>query len=111
LKQKRTSKNSLENNAFLSCQLDDSYSDLNDALFPSSLAEPDDVGEIAGTDTFLEFLTRGEDKSYGIYRGSLSYPPCTRNVNWLVSKEVYKVTQEQVMSNLKIAPNSLLNKI
>ncbi len=65
-------------------------------MFPSAIREPDGVGVIVGPDTYLEFITQRMGKMYGVYRGSLSYPPCTPAVNWLVSAEIYRVTQWQV---------------
>ena len=35
----------------------------------------------------------------GAYKGSLTHPPCIRNVIWLVAEEVMEVTAEQACIN------------
>ena len=46
--------------------------------------------------TQVPFPDLGDNKEYGSYRGTLTYPPCTRNVNWLVSTGVYRIRADQI---------------
>lgn len=34
--------------------------------------------------------------TFGVYRGSMTMPPCLPNINWLVSSQIYKINQEQL---------------
>jgi carbonic anhydrase len=42
-------------------------------------------------------LNLPEDRNYFHYKGSLTTPPCTESVNWLVFQEPIRVSLEQVM--------------
>ena len=56
------------------------------------------VGVDMPVSDYLSFADGLTDKTrLGAYRGSLTHPPCIRNVIWLVAEEVMEVTAEQVI--------------
>ena len=74
---------------------DPTESDLDDRLFPDSIMEPDKAGEVVQGVSFVDLRAEMSSKKYGLYRGTLTYPPCTRNINWLVSAEMHPIRADQ----------------
>ena len=77
-------------------QIDPTESDLDDRLFPDSIMKPDKAGEVVEGVSFIDLRAEKASKKYGLYRGTLTYPPCTRNVNWLVSAEMHSIRADQI---------------
>jgi len=44
-----------------------------------------------------------EDRSYYLYKGSLTTPPCTESVRWFVLRSPLKVSADQVRGFVQIA--------
>ena len=74
---------------------DPTESDLDDRLFPDSIMKPDKAGEVVQGVSFVDLRAEMSSKKYGLYRGTLTYPPCTRNINWLVSAEMHPIRADQ----------------
>ena len=77
-------------------QIDPTESDLDERLFPDSIMKPDKAGEVVEGVSFIDLRAEKASKKYGLYRGTLTYPPCTRNVNWLVSAEMHPIRADQI---------------
>ena len=45
-----------------------------------------------------------ENKNYYSYRGSLTTPPCTENINWIVFKQPFILSVEEVLKLKKNMP-------
>ena len=74
--------------------------------------KPDKAGEVVQGVSFIDLrgevmhistpdgtplrIYKSPSKKYGAYRGTLTYPPCTRNVDWLVSAEMHSIRADQI---------------
>ena len=47
------------------------------------------------------------DRSYWTYRGSLTKPPCTENVAWVILEQTMRISLEQVHKLLSCLPSNL----
>lgn len=66
---------------------------------------PIDSGETKLIDTNFDLnKTLPKDKSYYTYNGSLTTPPCTQNVTWVVYKTPITISVEQVKQLQKLMP-------
>jgi carbonic anhydrase len=57
------------------------------------------------TDLFNE-LSKGERLIYYRYQGSLTTPPYTESVNWLISKRIFEASEEQIATIEKLEGNN-----
>ena len=94
-----------------SLQSDPTESDLDDRLFPDSIVKPDKAGEVVQGVSFVDLRGEKASKKYGLYRGTLTYPPCTRNVNWLVSAEMHPVRADQGRNSIHLTSKKSLRKL
>ncbi|XP_074102487.1 carbonic anhydrase 6-like [Cotesia typhae] len=54
-----------------------------------------------------DYFDQNEYHAYIIYPGSLTHPPCTESIPWIISDRVIQVTEEQVRAfqSLKLLNN------
>ena len=74
-------------------------SDLSSDIFDQILKvadKPSTKGAWVEPSPAVAFLPQGSANRYGVYKGTLTFPPCTRNVNWLISEDNYRISQAQI---------------
>lgn len=71
-------------------------SHLDPSLIPvlEKIIAPDDGGTMAEAD--LSFVPKDVGPSFAVYDGSLTHPPCTPAVQWIVSDSVLNVSEDLV---------------
>ncbi len=57
------------------------------------------------TDFFSE-IPKAEKQAYYTYQGSLTTPPFTESVNWIVSKRIFEASEEQIATIEKLEGNN-----
>ncbi len=66
---------------------------------------PLEVGDIETVDMAFDMnLNLPRDKTYFTYEGSLTTPPCTENVRWIIFREPITVSLQQVEELRKLMP-------
>jgi carbonic anhydrase len=63
------------------------------------------TGEVKLNDLLSQF-TKNDLKSYYAYRGSLTTPPFTESVQWVILKHVMEASQDQIMAIEKMEGNN-----
>ena len=63
------------------------------------------TGEVKLDDLFSQF-TRNDIKSYYTYQGSLTTPPFTESVQWVILKHVVEASEDQIMTIEKMEGNN-----
>jgi len=63
------------------------------------------TGEVKLDDLFSQF-TKNDIKSYYVYHGSLTTPPFTESVQWVILKHVVEASQDQIMAIEKMEGNN-----
>jgi hypothetical protein len=71
---------------------------LDEGIF-ATLPEVTKPGSFAVVSSPKEYLrgvpaTLGND--FGVYRGSLTHPPCNRGVRWMIAKQTFRVASDKV---------------
>ncbi|XP_059088576.1 uncharacterized protein LOC131884732 [Tigriopus californicus] len=82
----------------------DGVSDLPAEVFRGlqNTTEPSETGILSDLTKFY-WSSELISGTFGVYRGSMTMPPCLPNINWLVSSHIYRINQKQldVLKSLK----------
>ena len=86
-----------ESNDLIS-KIDENLSDLDEEIFERlvNVTEPNSEGVIIANPIKLIDTSDIFTGNFGVYRGSMTFPPCEPNINWLVSAMTFKIRRDQV---------------
>eukprot|EP00095_Tigriopus_kingsejongensis_P001371 maker-scaffold1253_size52701-snap-gene-0.10 protein:Tk01371 transcript:maker-scaffold1253_size52701-snap-gene-0.10-mRNA-1 annotation:"carbonic anhydrase 9-like" len=92
-------------------QTTNSASDLHDEIFELLATHPDKVGVYSGLTRFFKDPQAWDQAMFAIYHGSLTTPPCSTTINWLVSQQIFQISPKQVeiLTGLKDKSGQLIS--
>jgi carbonic anhydrase len=76
--------------------------DLDEDIFAafSKIIAPGTFETVNIPKDYLKGLPAALSNTFGVYRGSLTHPPCNRGVRWLVAEKTFHIASDKVLFSM-----------